>query len=125
LPKGVVDGSVEAEEILVGTEGGALERRAGGGADMARKQGRLHLMAEPLEGIGFTVTIRADAARARRDHLSDAEALASVRALGYLMIHTRQLDMAMADAGLVAYFAGKIRAELAGLFRRTEDSLDP
>jgi len=115
-------------EVLAGPdpeENFVLFTFQGGGADMARKQGRLHLMAEPLEGIGFTVTIRADAARARRDHLSDAEALASVRALGYLMIHTRQLDMAMADAGLVAYFAGKIRAELAGLVRRAEDSLDP
>jgi pyruvate,water dikinase len=115
-------------EVLAGPdpeENFVLFTFQGGGADMARKQARLHLMAEPLEGIGFAVTIRADAARARRDHLSDAEALASVRALGYLMIHTRQLDMAMADAGLVAYFAGKIRAELAGLVKRAEDSLDP
>jgi hypothetical protein len=37
--------------------------------------------------------------------------------LGYLMIHTRQLDMAMADAGLVAHFTAKLRADLANLLR--------
>jgi pyruvate,water dikinase len=117
-----------AVEVLAGPdpdENFVLFTFQGGGADMARKQARLHLMAEPLEELGFAVTIRADTARARRDHLSDAEALDSVRALGYLMIHTRQLDMAMADAGLVAYFARKIRAELARLIGRAEDSLDP
>jgi pyruvate,water dikinase len=109
-----------AVEVLAGPdaeENFVLFTFQGGGADMARKQARLRLMAEPLEDCGFAVSIRADTARARRDHLSDVEALASVQALGYLMIHTRQLDMAMADAGLVAHFTAKLRADLANLLR--------
>jgi pyruvate,water dikinase len=112
-----------AVEVLAGPdaeENFVLFTFQGGGADMARKQARLHLMAEPLEELGFAVTVRADTARARRDHLSDADALAGVRALGYLMIHTRQLDMAMTDAGLVAHFAAKLRADLANLVGPTE-----
>jgi pyruvate,water dikinase len=107
-----------AVEVLAGPdaeENFVLFAFQGGGADMARKQARLRLMAEPLQECGFAVSIRADTARARRDHLSDVEALASVRALGYLMIHTRQLDMAMADAGLVAHFTAKLRTDLANL----------
>ena len=114
-----------AVEVLAGPdaeENFVLFTFQGGGADMTRKQARLRLMAEPLEECGFAVTIRADTARARRDHLSDVEALASVRALGYLIIHTRQLDMAMADAGLVAHFAAKLRADLANLLRPAEET---
>jgi pyruvate,water dikinase len=114
-----------AVEVLAGPdpeENFVLFTFQGGGADMARKQARLHLMAEPLEEFGFTVTIRADTARARRDHLSDADALSNVRVLGYLMMHTRQLDMAMADAGLVAHFAAKLRADLANLVRPVEET---
>jgi pyruvate,water dikinase len=114
-----------AVEVLAGPdpdENFVLFAFQGGGADMARKQTRLHLMAEVLEEFGFAVTIRADVARARRDHLSDVEALANVRALGYLLIHTRQLDMAMADAGLVAHFAAKLRADLANLVRPVEET---
>jgi pyruvate,water dikinase len=113
-----------AVEVLAGPdpdENFVLFAFQGGGADLARKQSRLHLMAEVLEEFGFAVSIRADAARARRDHLSDAEALESVRALGYLIIHTRQLDMAMADAGLVAHFAAKLRADLARLVRPVQE----
>jgi len=114
-----------AVEVLAGPdpeENFVLFAFQGGGADMARKQTRLHLMGELLEELGFAVVIRADAVRARRDHLSDAEALESVRALGHLIIHTRQLDMAMADASLVAHFAAKLRADLGRLIRPAEET---
>jgi pyruvate,water dikinase len=114
-----------AVEVLAGPdaeENFVLFTFQGGGADMARKQARLRLMAEPLEECGFAVSIRADTARARRDHLSDVEALASVRALGYLIIHTRQLDMAMADAGLVAHLTAKLRTDVANLVRPSEQT---
>ncbi|MFH0945270.1 MAG: PEP/pyruvate-binding domain-containing protein [Planctomycetota bacterium] len=87
----------------------------GGGADMSRRQARLELMGSVLEGLGFDMTIKMDVGRARAAGVTAERALKMVRALGYLLIHTRQLDMAMTDSRLVVGHRGKMDEDLQAL----------
>ena len=84
----------------------------GGGADLARQTSRLQLMGELLEGRGFSVEIKGGAGRARLETPSREEALTRLRGLGYLLMHMRQLDIAMGDPALVAHYRDKLRKDL-------------
>jgi pyruvate,water dikinase len=84
----------------------------GGGADLARQNTRLELMGEFLEKRGFSIEIRAGAARAHLEGPSQTEALTRLRALGYLLMHLRQLDIAMGDPALIAHYREKLCEDL-------------
>ena len=85
----------------------------GGAADMSRRSTRVRLVADILEEQGFAVTIVEDNVTARVAGLPEAAMEVRLRAVGYLLMHTRQLDMAMADPAAVRYYGKKIRRELA------------
>ncbi len=73
----------------------------GGAADMDRKILRAELVRELLEEFGFRTERKHDALFARVED-RDAETMdASLMVLGYIIIHTRQLDMVMANPSLV------------------------
>ncbi len=87
----------------------------GGAADAARRQARLEFLEEFLAGLGLMVSLKGDALLARAEEPEAAECLRLVKAMGYLIMHTRQLDMIMASPQRVEYYRGKISADLAGL----------
>jgi pyruvate,water dikinase len=94
----------------------------GGAADMGRRSTRVRLVAEILEEHGFSVTIVEDTVTARLAGLPETAMEQRLRVVGYLLMHTRQLDMAMADPAAVRYYGDKIRRDLAALgSREVED----
>ncbi|BBD09075.1 PEP/pyruvate-binding domain-containing protein [Desulfovibrio ferrophilus] len=69
----------------------------GGAAGRRRRILRTKLIADLLQERDFRVKLRGDALSARMEGFDRASMVRRLRALGYLIIHTRQLDMIMAD----------------------------
>jgi pyruvate,water dikinase len=87
----------------------------GGAADMERRLGRVHFIAEILESIGFRVEIREDHLLARVEGQPEGYMLKRVEILGYLALHTRQMDMIMANPAYVEYYRKKYHKDIDGL----------
>jgi pyruvate,water dikinase len=87
----------------------------GGAADLARKAARVRLICELLDERGFTVEAREDHATARLAGLPAAAMERQLEVVGYLIMHTRQLDMIMGNPAAVAHYASKIRTDLERL----------
>lgn len=87
----------------------------GGAADLERKSARVRFICEILGERGFSVAAREDHATARLAGLPAAKMADKLEIVGYLIMHTRQLDMIMADPTAVARYGDKIRADLDGL----------
>ncbi len=97
------------------TENYASFRFKGGAADLSRRIQRVVFVGELLEPYGFQLDIREDALAARIEQYDQPLMCDALRLLGYLIIHTRQLDMIMASANSVAYYRRKLENEIAGL----------
>ncbi len=69
----------------------------GGAADLSRRIKRVHFVAELLAQFDFATEITGDILSARLEQSSEEKLLSAVRVLGYLVMHTRQLDMIMDD----------------------------
>ena len=87
----------------------------GGAADDQRKAGRARFIGGLLEDCGFQVTVIADVVTARRTHLNAEDVEDGVRIVGYLLMHTRQLDMIMNEPAAVAHYGTKMRADIESL----------
>jgi len=84
----------------------------GGAADFGRRLGRVNFISEILEPIGFRVEIREDHLLARVEGQSFEYMLKRVEVLGYLALHTRQLDMIMTNPAHVTYYLQKCRSDI-------------
>jgi pyruvate,water dikinase len=73
----------------------------GGAANLGRRIFRAQFIAEILGRYGFRTEIREDAAFARLEGHEQPFMEERLRILGYLIIHTRQLDMIMANGGVM------------------------
>jgi len=80
----------------------------GGAADIRRRSMRTRFIAGLLEERGFSVEIHDDALFARIGGLDRDALLQRLKMLGYLTIHTRQLDMIMRNPDKVAYYRDKL-----------------
>ena len=69
----------------------------GGAANLARRIRRVHFVAELLSHFDFATEISGDTLTARLEQGEYTNFLSALRILGYLIMHTRQLDMIMAD----------------------------
>lgn len=69
----------------------------GGAANVERRRLRVQFVADILWECGLEPVVYNDALRARAGGLSLEDGLAVLNAIGYLTIHTRQLDMIMTD----------------------------
>ncbi len=93
----------------------------GGAADIHRRSGRVRLVGEILENCGFTVTVKEDTLKARLEGGEKDYMLKRLKILGYLSLHTRQLDMIMSSPGKVKYYRTKIENDLETLFHISDD----
>ncbi|MCB2227049.1 MAG: hypothetical protein KQH53_10265 [Desulfarculaceae bacterium] len=84
----------------------------GGAADSARRLARVRFVGEILQNRGFAVEMSEDNLRARVERATAEDILDGVKVVGYLLMHTRQLDMVMADPRRVAYYRQKIEDDL-------------
>jgi pyruvate,water dikinase len=89
----------------------------GGAADFERCLGRVQFIKEILERYGFRATINADNVDARTEGQDMEYMIGRLKILGYLTLHTRQLDMIMGNSGLVTYYMNKLTKDIDSLLR--------
>ncbi|MCK9376245.1 MAG: PEP-utilizing enzyme [Syntrophobacterales bacterium] len=87
----------------------------GGAADYPRRIRRTKFVGEILERYHFKVDVKEDALFARLEGEAKDYMLSRLRLLGYLTIHTRQLDMIMLNEADVQYYAEKFSRDLEKL----------
>ncbi len=87
----------------------------GGAADYPRRVLRARFVTEILERYDFKVDVKEDALFARLEGENKEYLLSRLRVLGYVTIHTRQLDMIMLNEADVQYYAEKISRDLEKL----------
>lgn len=97
----------------------------GGAADFGRRLARTQMVAALLEEYGFQVQVKEDAAFARIEGLDQETMEGRLKVLGYLSMHTRQLDMVMGNPAAAAHFAQKMRQDLAGVCPLPESAASP
>jgi pyruvate, water dikinase len=84
----------------------------GGAADYPRRIRRTKFVGEMLERYHFKVDVKEDALFARLEAEAKDYMLSRLRVLGYLTIHTRQLDMIMLNEADVQYYGEKFIQDL-------------
>lgn len=84
----------------------------GGAADESRRFIRVYLLKEILEQFGFRVEQKLDSLTARIEKKPVPLLKSRLKILGYLLIHTRQIDMVMGDQFMVEEYREKILAAI-------------
>lgn len=91
----------------------------GGAANFERKVQRVRFIANFLEEYGFRCEVREDNCFARVEGLSQCDMEERLVVLGYVIMHTRQLDMVMSDGRSAAQFAAKFRQDMRQILSET------
>lgn len=86
----------------------------GGAADRIRRQLRVQLLKDILERYGFRVEQMMDSLVARIERQPEEYLISRLRIIGYLIMHTRQIDMVMEDEDAVERFKSKFSTEIEG-----------
>jgi pyruvate,water dikinase len=84
----------------------------GGAADFNRRLKRVRFVEEILDNHGFRTTVTKDALRARIEQHDVETMIQKLKILGYLSIHTRQLDMIMANPMMVKRYRVQIEKQI-------------
>jgi len=87
----------------------------GGAADYQRRLNRVLFLGELLEEYGFKSSIRSDNLIARLENRNAEFIKERLRILGYLIIHTRQIDMIMLNNSSINYYQKKFNKDIATL----------
>jgi len=91
----------------------------GGAADLERRIARAKFIAYLIEPYGFRVETKQDGLFARIEERSLADTLLCLKITGYLLIHTRQLDMVMKNPAATKYWHEKISRDLQAMSAMT------
>jgi pyruvate,water dikinase len=83
-------------------------RFKGGAADSQRRIRRIQFIADILTDHSFRVELNRDNLVARIEGFDMDYMLERLKILGYLILHTRQLDMIMSNESAIAYYRKKI-----------------
>lgn len=87
----------------------------GGGADDNRKCRRARLIARLLERLDFRVEVRADAVFSRIEQHPMAVMADRLKALGHIIVHTRQMDMVMYNDKMVDWYYREFLRQIESL----------
>ena len=87
----------------------------GGAANFERKMKRVIFIGDLLELYGFRVDINEDNLISRVEGRESSYMLERLKILGYLTLHTRQLDMIMTSPDRVAYYRSKMESDIRKL----------
>ena len=90
----------------------------GGAADRQRRRLRARMVADLLEAHGFRADVKDDSLFAVAENFPAADILQKTRMLGYLLIHTRQVDMIMLEQERAAALREKLGGDMASLLDR-------
>jgi len=89
----------------------------GGAADMDRRATRAQFIADILADKGFRLKVIEDTVTARASALPQEALLDLVKIVGYLLMHTRQLDMIMGDQRSIDRYRSKLENDIDSLNR--------
>ncbi len=89
----------------------------GGAADIKRRAARAQFIADILADKGFALKVIEDTVTARASALPQEVVLDLVKIVGYLLMHTRQLDMIMGNQQSVDHYRSKLENDIASLNR--------
>jgi pyruvate,water dikinase len=103
---------IEAFISSLRTERYVTFRFKGGAADESRRIGRIELLAEILARFDFRIELTGDALTARVEKRTQKFLFSRLKVLGYLTIHTRQIDMVMADPQQYQHYRRKFIQEI-------------
>lgn len=84
----------------------------GGAADYERCLGRVRFIQEILERYDFHASANGDHMDARIEGRNQNYMLERLKILGYLTLHTRQLDMIMGNPARVKYYKNKLTGDI-------------
>lgn len=84
----------------------------GGAADFARCLKRVNFIRDITEHYGFRTKVNADHLDARMEGYEMEYMRGRLRILGYLTLHTRQLDMIMENQPMVNYYMKKLTGDI-------------
>nr|WP_321513873.1 PEP/pyruvate-binding domain-containing protein [uncultured Pseudodesulfovibrio sp.] len=93
----------------------ALFQFKGGGANMERRCNRAHMISSILERHGFIVEVRDDALFARIEGVEREAVERALVVAGYLLVHTRQVDMVAADSDSLSRYGQKFTSDIGSL----------
>lgn len=104
--------TIEALVSERAAENYASFRFKGGAADANRRIRRARFLAGILEECGFRAEVKDDAVTARLEGGDEEVMKEKLRILGYLIIHTRQLDMVMSNDAAFHHYKDKIMSDI-------------
>jgi pyruvate,water dikinase len=88
---------------------------SGGAADETRRVLRAELIGEVLERHGFHTRLKGDNLFARAESRDHAVILDRLRVLGFLLVHTRQIDMAMTGRAAADDLRDRMLGQIDGM----------